>query len=192
MTKTKIIIIIVLVITSAVLATTYMLPLLNKPKVQTPKESAFGNLNKPKIISGNGKLSPDIEEKYQNDPEGKMIFKYGWGLEIENPNIVWDKDTVAISATIEEYEPDSKTATLKFTTPFTSPVYQITKNVSLPTDCNATNTFVVDTTSDATSTDKDFFKQLKKGAVIKSFCIDDNCESLGKMCKVYSDQIVNN
>lgn len=161
---------------------------LNKPNSSTQfKPSVFGKL-KTDENPNKGRISPELEQKYQNDPEGLAVFRYGWGLdnpEAYPPDIVWDYKLMPIEAVVTNYSSGTDFLTMRVLFPETHPLFDIEKELPLPTDCRVgENTFVYDQAANKSFADKDFKSELKQGDLIVTFCLNEQCDTIGKLCKI--------
>jgi hypothetical protein len=138
------------------------------------KETAYKNQ------SGDKVLSDEIEYKYKNDAEGKYIFQLGWGVVSVDDIRNWDYRATPFGAKIVSINKTAKTFVVEFTKPISMPRLGQQQELKFP-ECNEKNTYIND--GQTTSTDKVFADSINKNDEIISFCLNNACTEIGKLCK---------
>lgn len=151
----------------------------------TNPTSVFGALlegTSPGFISSSSDMSPDILEKFKDDPAGLYFFRIGWGVDEVSASDPWDFTKSAFVAEIVDYNKETKELKLKITLPSSMPYFGQT--ITSTEKCDPDKSYLGKDGKNTNPVDDLSVYFVPNTALFTGQCVDEKCYQIGSFCKI--------
>lgn len=146
--------------------------------------SAFENMRKAGLDKDND-IAKEVRDALGNDPDKIEEFKYAWNINKLSPDEIWDYKKTPFLGVVNWVELDSRFVSITITSPNSSPF--IGKQLNMGTQCTKENSYIelYDYAYIYNNT-HDFFDAVDPGVTVLSYCLNEDCTEMGRICKIFA------
>lgn len=127
-------------------------------------------------------MSPEVVEKFKDNPTGLYFFRVGWGVDKVSASDLWDYTESAFVAEIVDFNKDTKELKLKIILPTSMPYFG--QEITSIAKCDPEKSYLEKDGETTNPIEDSSVYFVPNTTLFTGQCADEKCSDVGTFCKV--------